>query len=95
MIVTGTEGPRIPGTIDGSSVWFGFFDAGLARYDEKTVPEGDETAGAWTQFMEGNGLAHNSVLSMTVDGNCIWVGTRRGLTRYDKRAKTWTTYREY
>lgn len=81
--------------IDGSSVWFGFFDAGLARYDESQTSEGSEAKDRWTRFTENDGLAHNSVLSMIVDGNFIWVGTRRGLTRYDKPTSMWTTYREY
>ena len=68
-------------------VWFGTFDAGLARYDPKT--------GSWTTFTEENGLAHNSVLSMAVDGNFLWFGTRRGLSRYDKQTNAWTTYTEY
>jgi ligand-binding sensor domain-containing protein len=81
--------------IDGSSIWFGFFDAGLARYDESPGSEESKAKDSWTRFTESDGLAHNSVLSMTVDGDFIWIGTRRGLTRYDKRTETWTTYREY
>ena len=86
----------IAGSAD--AVWIGTFDAGLTRYDKK--------AGTWQTYSRKDGLAHDCVLSVSVDENSkpgaqasgpshIWIGTRRGLSRFDIAANNWTTFTEY
>ena len=31
---------------------------------------------------------------MAIDSNYVWFGTYRGLSRFDKRTDTWTTFTE-
>ena len=42
-----------------------------------------------------DGLAHNSVLSITLDGDRVWFGTSRGLSRYNKSTGSWTTFTQF
>jgi ligand-binding sensor domain-containing protein len=72
-------------TSDGRFMWIGTFDAGLVRFDPQTK--------SWRRFTRQDGLAHNSILSITVDGDLIWVGTQDGLSRYDSKTDSWTSYR--
>lgn len=57
-------------------LWFGTMTRGAARYDGKSL----------TYITQENGLAGNTVSSMTEDkqGN-IWFGTHSGITRFDGR----------
>jgi ligand-binding sensor domain-containing protein len=76
-------------SIDAPHVWVGT-DAGLARYDL-----GREV---WTQFRvaakrgkEGRaaGLFSHNIKSLVDAGDFLWVGTRAGLSRYDKTTGAW------
>ena len=78
--------------VDGQYVWFGT-DSGASRYDSST----DE----WTTFRKAatsrrdarsSGLISYNVKSLAVDGNYLWVGTRVGLSRYDKVTGSWTSF---
>ncbi|MBT3267837.1 hypothetical protein HN371_11815 [Candidatus Poribacteria bacterium] len=59
------------------AIWFGTLDAGVMRLDK--------AARKWTQLGVAEGLPHRSVLSLAMDGLQLWVGTHRGLARYDTR----------
>ena len=72
---------------DEKYMWFGTFDAGIMRFDKKSK--------TWASFSIKDGLAHNSVFSVTVDGDCLWVGTERGLSRYNGTKNAWTTFTEH
>ena len=49
-------------------------------------------SGTWTTFRDIKGLLHNHVgeYGLAVDEDYVWVGTLRGLSRYDKRKESWT-----
>jgi ligand-binding sensor domain-containing protein len=49
----------------------------------------------WDTFTKRDGLAHNTILSITVDGDLIWFGTSKGLSRYDKPTGGWTTFTQF
>jgi ligand-binding sensor domain-containing protein len=71
-------GARITSAVVGAdAIWFGTFDAGVMRLD-KTTSE-------WTRVTAADGLPHDNVLSLAVDGPLLWMGTQRGLARYDTR----------
>lgn len=38
------------------------------------------------------GFSNDQISSMAVDGATVWVGTRDGLTRYDRNKRIWRTY---
>ena len=80
---------------DGDSILFGTFDAGVSKYNRKTkssVNEVNIKTKKWEIYTKKDGLAHNSVLSVAVDGNLVWFGTSRGLSRYNKTTGDWTTF---
>lgn len=63
----------------GGRVWFGTSD-GLIRYQVKD--------GFWKTLRKFHGLPHNSVTALALDGEEIWIGTKRGLgkiSRYGER----------
>jgi ligand-binding sensor domain-containing protein len=75
--------------LDGADLWFGT-DSGVSKYNI----EKDE----WTTFLksatisrEGQsaGLISYNIKSLAVDDNYLWVGTRNGLSRYDKVNSSW------
>ncbi|MGB9596736.1 MAG: two-component regulator propeller domain-containing protein, partial [Candidatus Poribacteria bacterium] len=70
-----------------SYVWFGTYDAGIIRYDKEKKN--------WQFFSKKDGLSHNCIVSIAVDGDQIWIGTQRGLTRYDKNKNTFTIFTQY
>ena len=81
-----------------SQIWFGTFDAGVMKFDKNTR--------RWQTYSRKDGLAHNSVYSIAVDGDfdtasptqskdLLWIGTQQGLSRYDCRTSSFTTYTEY
>ena len=67
-------------------VWFATGWNGLLRYNKASK--------SWSVFDEKNGLASNRIndRSLLVNGDYVWVGTDRGLCRYDKRTETWLTF---
>ncbi len=75
---------KVVETVD--SVWFAVEWQGLARYNKASKD--------WTFFNEENGLASNELIehSMVVDEDYVWVGTARGLSRYDLEREVWTTF---
>ena len=82
------EQPPTPfGKGDGDDVWLGTFDSGVARYSK--------TNKTFKMLTKEDGLSHNGVLSISADGDNIWIGTQRGLSRYNKHTDTWTAYTEY
>jgi len=77
--------------IDGERVWLGT-DSGLSMYNCKTK--------IWRHFKRASrlgketqtaGLISHNIKSLASDGDFLWVGTRTGLSRYDKITGQWKT----
>lgn len=71
---------------DSDGFWVGTVDEGVLKYAQ--------ASGAWTTFTVADGLVHDSVwrYQLKVDSKYVWVGTSRGLSRYDKEKGTWTSF---
>ena len=69
---------------DDDYLWLAAPNEGLRRFHF--------TSGTWTTFKDIKGLLHNHVgeYGLAVDEDYVWVGTLRGLSRYDKRKESWT-----
>jgi ligand-binding sensor domain-containing protein len=82
---------------DKDAIWFGTFDEGLMKYDKnfQTFSFRKRKSLEWQVYKRSDGLAHNCVLSISVDGDKVWLGTPWGLSRYDSVTKIFTTYTEY
>jgi signal transduction histidine kinase/ligand-binding sensor domain-containing protein/DNA-binding NarL/FixJ family response regulator len=68
------------GPADRPVYWFSVYDRGLARWESGTE------AGTWTVFSAGTPLENvevNLVLPTGPRGEALWVGTRRGLLRWE------------
>jgi ligand-binding sensor domain-containing protein len=50
--------------------------------------------GKWRSYTKEDGLAHNGIFSIAIDDGQVWIGTHRGLSRYDKLTDTWMTFTE-
>ena len=71
---------------DSDGFWVGTVNKGVLKYAQ--------ASGAWTAFTIEDGLVHDSVwrYQLKVDSKYVWVGTVRGLSRYDKEKGTWTSF---
>ena len=71
---------------DGDGFWVGTVNKGVLKYSQ--------ASGAWIAFTVEDGLIHDSVwrYQLKVDSKYVWVGTSRGLSRYDKEKETWTSF---
>ncbi len=71
---------------DSDGFWVGTGNKGILKYSQ--------ASGAWTAFTVEDGLVHDSVwrYQLKVDSKYVWVGTSRGLSRYDKEKETWTSF---
>ncbi|MBI1930238.1 hypothetical protein HYR99_39050, partial [Candidatus Poribacteria bacterium] len=71
---------------DKDYLWLATMNNGIKRFHF--------TSGTWTSFEDRNGLLHNHTnpRALKVDDNYVWVGTPRGLSRYDKQKESWTSY---
>ena len=69
---------------DDDYLWLAAPNEGLRRFHF--------ASGTWTTFKDVMGLLHNHVgeYGLAVDEDYVWVGTLRGLSRYDKRKESWT-----
>ena len=69
---------------DDDYLWLAAPNEGLRRFHF--------ASGTWTTFKDLKGLLHNHVgeYGLAVDEDYVWVGTLRGLSRYDKRKESWT-----
>ena len=69
---------------DDDYLWLAAPNEGLRRFHF--------ASGTWTTFKDIRGLLHNHVgeYGLAVDEDYVWVGTLRGLSRYDKRKESWT-----
>ena len=69
---------------DDDYLWLAAPNSGLRRFHF--------ASGTWTVFRDVKGLLHNHVgeYGLAVDQDYVWVGTLRGLSRYDKRKESWT-----
>ena len=72
---------------DDDYLWLAAPNEGLRRFHF--------ASGTWTTFKDIKGLLHNHVgeYGLAVDEDYVWVGTLRGLSRYDKRKESWTPLR--
>ena len=71
---------------DSDGFWVGTGSKGILKYSQ--------ASGAWTAFTVEDGLVHDSVwrYQLKVDSKYVWVGTSKGLSRYDKEKETWTSF---
>ena len=69
---------------DDDYLWLAAPNNGLRRFHF--------ASGTWASFRDIKGLLHNHVgeYGLAVDEDYVWVGTLRGLSRYDKRKESWT-----
>ena len=69
---------------DDDYLWLAAPNQGLRRFHF--------ASGTWTAFKDIKGLLHNHVgeYGLAVDEDYVWVGSLRGLSRYDKRKESWT-----
>lgn len=87
-------------TIDGKYVWIGTA-GGLSRYDKEinSWATHEESSGGRRRFalmfafgevipIRGN----PPVTAIAVDGNYVWIGTYRGVLRYDKDKDSWSKF---
>jgi len=85
--------------VDGYDVWAGT-GSGLCKY-----PRMSDDPNAWVTYTSGieikpmvvseeyaKSLVSDKIWSMAADGKYVWVGTRIGVSRYDKGRDTWTTF---
>ncbi len=73
--------------INEAEIWFGTFDNGVTVLTKDT--------GEFTILTMADGLPHNGVLSLAMDGDLVWIGAHGGLTRYDTLTETWTVFTEH
>lgn len=71
---------------DDDYLWLAVPNNGLRRFHF--------ASGTWTVFKDLKGLLHNHVdeYGLAVDEEYVWVGTLRGLSRYDKQKESWTPF---
>lgn len=71
---------------DDDYLWLAAPNDGLRRFHF--------ASGSWSTFKDIKGLLHNHVgeYGLTVDKDYVWVGTIRGLSRYDKHRESWTPF---
>lgn len=85
--------------VDGYDVWMGT-NAGLGKF-----PRMSDNLNAWISYTSGieirptavskeyaATLVSNEVWCVDADQSYIWIGTMRGVSRYDKRKDMWTTF---
>ena len=71
---------------DDDYLWLAVPNDGLRRFHF--------ASGTWAVFKDLKGLLHNHVdeYGLAVDDDYVWVGTLRGLSRYDKQKESWTPF---
>jgi len=85
--------------VDGYDVWAGT-GGGLCKY-----PRMSDDPNAWVTYSSGidikpmvvseeyaKSLISDEIWSMAADGKYVWIGTRIGVSRYDKGRDTWMTF---
>lgn len=85
--------------VDGYDVWVGT-NSGLCKF-----PRMSDNLSAWVSFTSGmeirqaamtkeyaTTLVSNEVWCVDADSDYIWVGTMRGVSRYDKKKDIWITF---
>ncbi len=68
------------------NIWLATQGAGIGRYNKASKD--------WRFLNYETGLANDWLAedSMVVDDNYVWVGNSGGLSRYDKKTESWTTF---
>ena len=85
--------------VDGYDVWMGT-NAGLGKF-----PRMSDNVNAWISYTSGieirptamekeyaATLVTNEVWCVDADDDYIWIGTMRGISRYDKKKDVWVTF---
>ena len=85
--------------VDGYDIWMGS-NGGLCKY-----PRMSDNPNAWITYTSGieikpmitskrfaNTLVSDEVWCIAVDDRYVWIGTQRGVSRYDKRKDIWDTF---
>lgn len=65
-----------------NDIWVGTWGAGLSHFDGEN----------WTTLTELDGLPSNLIFMLHLQDNLLWIGTGKGLVRYDLSSKTMKTY---
>lgn len=69
-------------------LWVGTMGEGLFRCDQSGLPKRQYLPG------NGNGMPARDILSLCEDShNTLWVGTPKGVSRFDTASETWCNYR--
>lgn len=87
--------------VDGYDIWAGT-SAGLCKY-----PRMSDDPNAWVTYTSGSeikptvvskeyarSLVSDEIWCLSVDGKNVWIGTRIGVSQYDKSKDVWITYNE-
>jgi len=74
---------------DVDRIWFGTYfygygGGGMSYYQSQRNPP-------WKRINTNDGRA-KKIVSMAVDGECLWVGSERGLSLLDKKTETWKRF---
>lgn len=85
--------------VDGYDIWAGT-SAGLCKY-----PRMSDDPNAWVTYTSGieikpmvvskeyaTSLVSDEIWCLAVDGKYVWIGTRIGVSQYDKSRDVWTTF---
>ena len=85
--------------VDGYDIWAGT-SGGLGKF-----PRMSDDSNAWVTYTSGieikpmvvseeyaKSLVSDEIWSMAVDRKYVWIGTRIGVSRYDKGRDTWMTF---
>ena len=83
------KGELIPFLSDKEVLWFqSLKSAGCTCCSTYFGLKGyDFYSGEWTSLSEENGLLHNRIYSVVANDKFLWIGTAKGLNRYDKKTK--------
>ena len=87
--------------VEGHTLWVGT-DKGVSRYNTlsddpnawETFARADDVDTMLLSQEYANSLVDNRVTSIAVGNRYVWVGTERGISRYDMKKEVWVTYTE-
>jgi ligand-binding sensor domain-containing protein len=71
---------------DSTLIWFGTFRKGVEIYDTDSL--------SWREFLAPATISSNRVFAIAGNGDCVWIGTDFGVSRYHKKSDTWYTFTE-
>jgi len=82
-----------PLLLDGNIIWFQALNSeNRCRYIYYGLKEYNASTGKWIFFSTENGLLHNRIYSIASDKKFIWIGTMKGVNRYNKKLHKMETF---